>query len=210
MKKITIVIILSMLSLSMSLSQTKYGVGFEFHTMPSALLASQGATQSLGVYLPINTATLLIEPLVMYNSSTQEIEYDNFSYDDYEYSESDLTLLIGILKPTERGKIRSYFGVRFGYEWYEEDYDNNDSDVEMEYLIIAIIISSLVTLVMYLDGKVCDYNRTKGYFIKLFVFTFIITTIVYYMIRKGKQLKLMMGGNNVNHVDNVYTNIPKF
>ena len=38
----------------------------------------------------------------------------------------------------------------------------------MEYLIIAIIISSLVTLVMYLDGKVCDYNRTKGYFVKLF------------------------------------------
>ncbi len=142
MKKITLVIILSMLSLSMSVSQTKYGVGFEFHTMPSALLASQGATQSLGVYLPINTATLLIEPLVMYNSSTQEIEYDNFSYDDYEYSESDLTLLIGILKPTVRGKIRSYYGVRFGKEWYEEDYDNNDSDVEMEYLIIAPTIGA--------------------------------------------------------------------
>ena len=80
----------------------------------------------------------------------------------------------------------------------------------MEYLIIAIIISSLVTLVMYLDGKVCDYNRTKGYFIKLFVFTFIITTIINYMIRRGKQLKLMMGGNNMNRVDNVYTNMPKF
>ena len=76
MKKINIVIILSMLSLSISLSQNKYGVGFEFHTMPSVLLASQGATQSLGVYFPINTATLLIEPLVMYNSSTQEIDFN--------------------------------------------------------------------------------------------------------------------------------------
>ena len=137
MKKINIVIILSMLSLSISLSQNKYGVGFEFHTMPSVLLASQGATQSLGVYFPINTATLLIEPLVMYNSSTQEIDYDSSSYEDSEYSESDLTLLIGQLKPTVRGKIWSYVGIPIGMESYEEDYDDNDDDVEMEYLIIA-------------------------------------------------------------------------
>jgi len=142
MKKIALVIILSMLSLSMSISQTKYGVGFEFHTMPSVLLANQGATQSLGVYLPINTATLLIEPLVMYSSSTLEIDYDNSDYGESDYSESDLTLLIGILKPTVRGKIRSYYGVRFGKQWYEEDYDNNDSDVEIDYLVIAPTIGA--------------------------------------------------------------------
>ena len=94
MKKIALVIILSMLSLSMSISQTKYGVGFEFHTMPSVLLANQGATQSLGVYIPINTATLLIEPLVMYSSSTLEIDYDNSDYGDSDYSESDLTCIM--------------------------------------------------------------------------------------------------------------------
>ena len=87
-----------MLSLSISLSQNKYGVGFEFHTMPSVLLAQQGATQSLGVYFPINISTLLIEPLVMYNSSTDEMDYSGelSNYDDSEYSESDLTLLIGL------------------------------------------------------------------------------------------------------------------
>ena len=107
--------------------------------MPSVLLAQQGATQSLGVYFPINISTLLIEPLVMYNSSTDEMDYSGAlsNYDDSEYSESDLTLLIGILKPTVKGKMRSYFGIRLGKEWYEEDYEDNDNDVEIEYLIIA-------------------------------------------------------------------------
>ena len=74
--------------------------------------------------------------------STQEIDYDSSSYEDSEYSESDLILLIGLLKPTERGKIRSYVGIRIGMEWYEEDYDDNDDDVEMEYLIIAPTVSA--------------------------------------------------------------------
>ena len=139
MKNIIITMMVSILFSSISLSQNKFGIGFEFHTMPSVLLAQQGATQSLGVYFPINISTLLIEPLVMYNSSTDEMDYSGAlsNYDDSEYSESDLTLLIGILKPTVKGKMRSYFGIRLGKEWYEEDYEDNDNDVEIEYLIIA-------------------------------------------------------------------------
>ena len=58
MKNIIITMMVSILFSSISLSQNKFGIGFEFHTMPSVLLAQQGATQSLGVYFPINTATL--------------------------------------------------------------------------------------------------------------------------------------------------------
>ena len=97
---------------------------------------------SLGIYVPINTGSLLIEPLIMYSSLSTEVDFDDYSIDNSEYTESDLTLLIGILKPTVRGKIRPYFGIRFGKQWIEKDYDNNDSDVENEYLIIAPTIGA--------------------------------------------------------------------
>ena len=53
-----------------------------------------------------------------------------------------IKLLIGILKPTVRGKIRSYFGIRFGKQWHEENHDDNDDDVEDETLIIAPTIGA--------------------------------------------------------------------
>ena len=78
----------------------------------------------------------------MYSSSSTEIDYDEYGYQDSKTSESDFTLLIGILKPTVRGKIRSYFGIRFGKQWYEENHDDNDDDVEDETLIIAPTIGA--------------------------------------------------------------------
>ena len=134
MKKMSLCIIMSgmFLSVSFGQEQTKYGLGLEFNTDPTL-----GYDGGLGIYVPINAGSLLIEPLIMYSSSSTEIDYDDYGYEDSKTSESDFTLLIGILKPTVRGKIRSYFGIRFGKQWAEQDSDNNNDDVENEYLIIA-------------------------------------------------------------------------
>ena len=142
MKKMSLCIIMSgmFLSVSFGQEQTEYGLGFEFHTFPSAFMGDGGG--SLGIYVPINTGSLLIEPLIMYSSLSTEVDFDDYSIDNSEYTESDLTLLIGILKPTVRGKIRSYFGIRFGKQFTEKDYDNNELDVENEYLIIAPTIGA--------------------------------------------------------------------
>jgi len=130
-----------LLSVSFGQEQTKLGLGFEFHTFPSIFAMQEGGT-SLGIYVPINTGSLRIEPLIMYSSSETEVDYDDYTLDDSKYTESDLTLLIGILKPTVRGKIRSYFGIRFGKQYIVQDYDDNDSDVHNEYLIIAPTIGA--------------------------------------------------------------------
>ena len=124
MQKISRVIIIVCLFLSASIAQQQsYGLGFEFNTDPT--LAYSG---NLGIYVPIETGSLLIEPLIMYSSYTEKENFNDYSMDDSEYAESDLTLLIGIFKPTERGKIRSYYGIRFGKQWHEEYCkDNNNS-----------------------------------------------------------------------------------
>ena len=142
MKKMSLCIIMSgmFLSVSFGQEQTRYGLGFEFHTFPSAFMEEGGG--SLGIYVPFESGSLLIEPLIMYSSSSTEIDYDEYGYQDSKTSESDFTLLIGILKPTVRGKIRSYYGIRFGKQWHEEDYDDSNSDVENEYLIIAPTIGA--------------------------------------------------------------------
>jgi len=133
MQKISRVILIVCLFLSVSIAQQRsYGLGFEFNTDPT--LAYSGF---LGIYVPVETGSLLIEPLIMYSSSSTKTNYNDYSIDDSEYAVSDLTLLIGIFKPTERGKIRSYYGIRFGKQWHEVDRDGNDNDVENENLIIA-------------------------------------------------------------------------
>ena len=139
MKKMSLCIIMSgmFLSVSFGQEQTKYGLGLEFNTDPTL-----GYDGGLGIYVPINAGSLLIEPLIMYSSSSTEIDYDEYGIQDSKTSESDFTLLIGILKPTVRGKIRSYFGIRFGKQWHEENHDDNDDDVEDETLIIAPTIGA--------------------------------------------------------------------
>jgi len=142
MKKIVLILMVGMfLSVSFGQSQSKIGLGFEFHTFPSSFMM-QDMGPSLGIYIPIETTSFLMEPLIMYSSLETEIDYDDYILDDSKYTESDLTLLIGILKPTVRGKIRSYFGIRLGKQFTEKDYDNNDLDEENEYLIIAPTIGA--------------------------------------------------------------------
>jgi len=129
------------LSVSFGQEQAKLGLGFEFHTLPSRFIMQDMGQPSLGIYFPIETGSLLIEPLIEYSYLSIEVDYDNYQTDyqipDADYTESYFTLLLGILKPTVRGKIRSYYGIRFGKQWYEEDYDGSDNDTESEYLIIA-------------------------------------------------------------------------
>ena len=134
MQKISRVILIVCLFLSVSIAQQRsYGLGFEFNTDPT--LAYSGF---LGIYVPVETGSLLIEPLIMYSSSSTKTNYNDYSIDDSEYAVSDLTLLIGIFKPTERGKIRSYYGIRIGKSWskYEISTPGSD-DVESDYLVIA-------------------------------------------------------------------------
>ena len=59
---------------------------------------------------------------------------------------------------------------------------------------------------MYLDGLAANYHRTKAYFVKLFMFSFIICFSVNYFISKGnliKKTKIMSGGD-------VHTGLPNF
>ena len=94
-KVVTVLMVLGLFaSVSFGQEQAKYGLGFEFHTDPN--LAYSGL---LGIYVPIETGSLFIEPLIMYSSSSEEVDYNDYTIDDSEYKESNLTLLIGIFKP---------------------------------------------------------------------------------------------------------------
>ena len=137
MKKMSLCIIMSgmFLSVSFGQEQTKYGLGFEFHTFPSAFMEEGGG--SLGIYVPFESGSLLIEPLIMYSSSSTEVDYDFGGGEDYEISRSDFTLLVGIFKPTDSGKIRSYYGIRWGKTWSKNEDSRDNDDYESDYLVIA-------------------------------------------------------------------------
>ena len=133
-KVVTVLMVLGLFaSVSFGQEQAKYGLGFEFHTDPT--LAYSGL---LGIYVPIETGSLFIEPLIRYSSSSEEIDYDNYATgQDYEVSSSNFTLLLGIFKPTEIGKIRSYYGIRVGKTWSKYENDLNNYKEESDILIIA-------------------------------------------------------------------------
>ena len=135
MKKISRFITVVCLFLSASLAQQQsYGLGFEFHTFPSAIMQDGG---SLGIYVPIETGSLFIEPLIAYSSSSTETDYGDYDSQDYEVSSSNFTLLLGIFKPTEIGKIRSYYGIRFGKIWSKSENELYDTEEESDIIIIA-------------------------------------------------------------------------
>lgn len=88
---------LTTIGLLMSLSFTqeigRKGIGFEFHTFPSVLMMEEGGS-ALGIYFPIETGTLLIEPQISYYSYIEEYEFDESFVDDYEYLNSTFSLLL--------------------------------------------------------------------------------------------------------------------
>jgi hypothetical protein len=57
--------------------QNRFGIGFEFHTFPSSIIQQTGGT-SLGLYIPIETGSLIIEPHISYYSSSYETDYDGY------------------------------------------------------------------------------------------------------------------------------------
>ena len=118
--------------------QTKFGIGLEFHTFPASIIQQQGGT-SLGLYVPIDMGTLIIEPHISYYSSSYEADYDD--YPDYEETNLIWSLSAGVYKPFVKGSLKSYAGVRIGKQWsvYEE---TNAEDVESESLIIAPTIGA--------------------------------------------------------------------
>ena len=80
----------------------------------------------------------------------------------------------------------------------------------MEFLIIAFLIALLVTIIMYLDTMVCGYDKSKPYFLKLFIFTFISAAGSCYLIRKGYQIKSMLGGYGNVPSQNINPGLPNF
>ena len=143
MKKILLLILLTSLLIS---QQPKRGIGFEFHTLPSIIMEqmSDESGSSMGVYFPFQTASgIFIEPLIAYSSFSSETDYDDYSSDDSEYSESFLEISFGIFKSTYSSKMRTYGGVRVGKTWIGIDYDNEyngygyNEDVELDALIIS-------------------------------------------------------------------------
>lgn len=139
--KLTEIIIIGLfLCATFGQEQNKYGVGFEFHTLPTTFAQGQGTP--LGVLFPIVTQSIIVEPLIIYSNSTVEIDYDSGGYEDTKTTISDLTLLVGIFIPKNRGKIRSYVGIRVGKSWYEADYDGGNNDEEVDYLILAPTIGA--------------------------------------------------------------------
>ena len=140
MKKMLTGIILFSLLLSIPFSQeqtkkeqTKFGIGFEFHTFPSSIIQQQGGT-SLGLYIPMEIGSLIIEPHISYYSSSFEADYDG--YEDYEETTLIWSLSAGVFKPFVKGSLKSYAGVRIGKQWSVHEVTGDDDD-EYESFIFA-------------------------------------------------------------------------
>jgi hypothetical protein len=133
MKKILLLILLTSLLIS---QQPKKGIGFEFHTMPTAFLIGETGS-SMGVYFPFETASnLFLEPLIAYSSSSSERDYDDYYNSDYENSLASWGISLGIFKSTYSNKMRTYFGIRVGKVWTKEEQTGYD-DAEYDALIIS-------------------------------------------------------------------------
>ena len=79
-------------------------------------------------------------------------------------------------------------------------------------ILTALLTAIVVTAVMYLDGLVCKYYRTKGYFVKLFVFTFLSCYGVCYIFNKNRLTvgsRPMFGGYH-QPMETIHTGMPRF
>ena len=142
MKKLmkNMIIVLMGVGLCTTFAQGKTGIGFEFQTLSHLTFVNPGT--NLGVFFPISSNGWLIEPEITFYKSTEEIDYKSASIEDTKVVKSDLTLLIGIFKTSKREKIRLYYGIRAGMQFEKEDYDNNDNDEDLDYLILAPTIGA--------------------------------------------------------------------
>ncbi len=79
----------------------------------------------------------------------------------------------------------------------------------MQNILISLLTAAIVVGIMYLDGMVCQYNRSKGYFVKLFVFTFLSCYGVCYLFHKNRMYRGMFGGYN-RPLESIHTGMPRF
>ena len=91
--KIFLIALSLLASISFAQQQVKYGLGFEFHTLPTAFMMENNTSQ-MGIYFPMETASgLLIEPKLTYSNSSTETDYDSY-YNGYNSYDSDTKLTI--------------------------------------------------------------------------------------------------------------------
>jgi len=116
--------------------QNRKGLGFEFHALPTAFLMEH-IDHTMSIYFPVEYNNLLIEPQISYASIKEKIDYINNI--DYEQTNTDLSLLLGLFFTNQSDKSRFYVGARIGKILTEVDYSGNTSqtDETEEYIVLA-------------------------------------------------------------------------
>ena len=146
-------------------TQTRFGIGFEFQTIPSYIHANNAVEtggSSMGLYIPIETGSLIIEPHISYYSYSREDDYNNWPDPDYEESIVTWSLTAGIFKQFGiKGSLRSYGGVRIGKQWTEIEINGND--VEVEAFILAPTVGAEYFIAdNFSVGGECMYARSTA------------------------------------------------
>ena len=83
-------------------------------------------------------------------------------------------------------------------------------------IIYAIIGAIIITILVYLDNKLFDTirkNKHKWFYIRLFIISFGIIWLVFFILNKKDELKNLVGGNSSNmriDLDDINTGLPKF
>jgi len=83
-------------------------------------------------------------------------------------------------------------------------------------IIYAIIGAIIITILVYLDNKLFDTirkNKHKWFYIRLFIISFGIIWLVFFILNKKDELKNLVGGNNSNmriDLDDINKRLPKF
>ena len=157
MKKMSICIIMLGLFLSAPFAQeqAKYGLGFEFHTFPSTFLM-QGDGGLVGIFLPIETGSLIIEPYISYYSYSSETDYDDA--DDYNTSTTIWSLTAGIFKPYVKGNLRSYAGARVGKSWSVYEETDQDDDEDDAFILAPTVGAEYFISENFTFGGECMYS----------------------------------------------------
>tara|TARA_B100000676_G_scaffold91905_1_gene91577 strand:- start:2715 stop:3323 length:609 start_codon:yes stop_codon:yes gene_type:complete len=150
MKKILTIILLTFaFSQSEEIKWKTYGVGFDFHMLPSQALmlsAGEAAGGLLGVYFPfISEGGYLLEPNITYANTYEERDYeDNEGWlEDNSTSSTIWSLTLGIFKTWRSENINRYAGVRVGKMWLETDRDPGaENDVESDALMWGPVLGA--------------------------------------------------------------------
>mgnify|MGYP002725622000 CR=1 FL=1 len=153
-------IVLSILVNISSAQQTvKFGMGFEFHTFPSAFIIGE-SNITTGVYFPMESKGYMLEPQISYNSTELEDVYDDSS--DYKSTTTNLSLIVGISKLIVKDDLRINVGARFGKSWssYEEE---DEPDEDFEKIVLGPVLGAEYFIAdNFSFGGECMYSITSS------------------------------------------------